>query len=66
MPNANDKKPITTEEMDRLHDEIDYQDRQDTIESIYELASKIKKHDSSDRMFETLKEIEFMCDEFLI
>lgn len=62
---AIDNRKLTVKERERLLDELDYWDRQNTIEDIYDWAVDVKETDSPAKMYEALSQIRLLCGDFL-
>lgn len=56
---------ITKEELEQLHDEIDWQDRQDSIERVMELIDNRKKDGDLEYYEDLIKQIEEELWEFV-
>lgn len=59
-----DNKCLTKTELQRLHDEIDFYDRHETLEAIYEVACSASLTDSPGTWFSKLEEIKSLASEF--
>ena len=60
-----DQLRMTKTEMKRMHDLIDYEDRQETIEQIHEIASNVKIDGNPREWLTKLEEIKAATSEFI-
>ena len=59
------EKPLTKEGLNRFLNELDWYDRQDTLEAIHALADKTHGSHDLSVLKEALYNIRLMCDEFV-
>jgi len=60
-----DELKLTKTELRRMHDEIDYYDRQETLERIYEIASDVKIEGDPRVWLKKLEDIRGAASEFI-
>jgi predicted DNA-binding protein YlxM (UPF0122 family) len=59
-----DERTITKAELEKLHRHLDYYDRQDSIERIYDLTDKYSDKNYSELIY-IIEEIRNFCEEFI-
>ena len=64
-PYAFDNRAMTPKELTRMHQEIDWYDRDATIQDIDDIVHEIKENSSPAEMWEALKQIGECCSEFI-